>query len=100
MSEIKTQSFQEFIKETFSDEFLQETAIEYTLAQIAGRAYEARKKSGLSFCKIVDKMGLCSQEMVQQIIDTEELGSIRISDLVRFSHACGFDLNVEFIPKR
>ena len=60
MSEVKTMSLQDFFSETFSEEFVKEAAVEYTLAQIAGRAFETKAVSGLSFREIAERMGLKS----------------------------------------
>lgn len=96
MSDIKMKSLDEFLQDTFTEEFLKEAAVEYTLAQIAGRAHKAKEDSELSSREIAARMGLKSQAVVQRIVTEARPHNITLSTLVRFSHACGYELNVEF----
>ncbi len=96
MKHPKEMSMEEFFKETFSEDFLKEADVEYTLAQIAGRAFQAKEESGLSFRKIAEKMGLKTSAVVQRIVQEAEPHNVTLATLVRFGQACGFKLNVKF----
>lgn len=89
----------DFFKEKFSDEFLDEIEVEYTLAQIAGRAFSAKEKSGLSFRKIAKKMGLRSPAMIQRIVQKAKPHNVTLATIVKFGQACGFDVDIEFKPR-
>lgn len=94
-----TTSLNDFFAETFSQDFLDEAAIEYSLAEIAARAYAAKQHSRLSIRDIARKMGSKGPAVVQRIVDQASPHNVTVSTLVRFAHACGFELRVDFAPK-
>ncbi len=99
MAKSKEMSMEEFFQDTFSEEFLREAEVEYTLAQIAGRAFDAKKESKLSFRDIAKRMGVKTPAVAQRIVNEAEPHNVTLSTLVRFGQACGFDLDIEFRPK-
>jgi len=92
-------TLEEFGQRTFSEEFLQEADIEYNLAQIAGRAFQAKENSGQNFKSIAEKMGLESPAKILKVIQEVEPHDITVADLVRFAQACGCTLDVNFVKK-
>jgi hypothetical protein len=93
-----TTSLGDFFKDTFSERFLEDADIEYTLAQIAGRAYRIKEKSGLSYRAIASKMGNTSPAIVQRIVNKAEPHNVTLSTLVRFGYACGYKMDLDFKP--
>jgi hypothetical protein len=89
-------SSDDFFKDIFSKEFLQESDVEYALAKVAGGAYNVKQESGLSFRKIATKMGLKSPSVIQRMVRQAQPHNVTLETLVRFAYACGFELNIEF----
>jgi hypothetical protein len=52
------ESLEEFLKETFPPEFLEQIELDYLLAEIAGQAYGLKKKSGLSYKELAKSLWL------------------------------------------
>lgn len=89
----------EFFEETFSEEFIREAEVEYTLAKIAAKAYSAKQDSGLSFRAIAKRMGLKSPAVVQRIVNDALPHNVTLATLVKFGQACGFDIDINFKTK-
>lgn len=97
--ELKTTSLDDFFNDTFSQKFLDEAEIEYALARIAARASAAKDEADLSVRELAKRMGSGSPAVVQRILDEAKPHNVTVATLVRFAHACGFELRVEFAPK-
>jgi hypothetical protein len=97
--ELNTTSLDDFLKDTFSQEFLDEAEIEYALARIAAHASTAKAASGLSIREVANRMGSKSPAVVQRIVDEGSPHNVTVATLARFAHACDYELRVEFAPR-
>lgn len=101
MVEVKTEkgevNLQEFLEENFSKEFVEEVAVEHTLAQVAGKVIRAKEESGLSIREISERMGRKSMLQVQHILNDGKSHNVTLNTLVRFCYMCGFELDIKFV---
>jgi transposase-like protein len=90
-----TLSLTDFCRTTFSEEFLREAAVEYLLAEIAGRAAQVKEASGLSYREIARRMGV-SPAIVRRIVAQARPHKVPLETFVRFGQACGYKVDLKF----
>jgi transcriptional regulator with XRE-family HTH domain len=89
----------DFFGMVLPEELVEAADVEYMLARVAGRAFHVKKESGLSYRKIAKKMGT-SPGVIQRIVRDAEPHNVTLLTLARFSQACGYEMFVEFRPKK
>lgn len=89
-------SLDSFLKDTFSTDFIEGSEVGYTLAQIAGRASEMQKASGMS---VNDLLAKTDSKFVMPLIEILCNGAsheVTLEALAWLSQACGYTLDVKF----
>lgn len=81
-------------KQILTDEDFREAKVEYVLLSLSHQLRDALDASELGVQEIAASMGLKSTRQVEKLVNWNEQANPTIRVLVRFAHACGYDLEV------
>jgi hypothetical protein len=99
MNNSREMNADDFLKQVFSEDFLQEAEIEYALSKTAGRAFHVMVESGLTLQKIEEEVKEYAAKSLYSMLAGGDSRSVTLETLARFAQICGFGLEISFVKK-
>jgi len=87
---------EEFMRETFSEDFIREADAQYDLYRVSAKCRQIADESPYSRRELAKRMGV-SKTTINRLIFSEN--SPRLATLSKLAHACGYELEINFVKK-